>query len=189
MSPEVQNAHAMLVQLVENSPFGVYIVDAEFRLMHVSEGAHKVFENIRPLLGRDFSEILRILWPEPFASETIRLFRHTLDTGESYRAPATVERREDIGEVESYDWKIDRLTLPDGNYGVVCHFYDLSDRQRYDEVLRKSEQRFMAAFHQNPVPMAILNLEGRYIEVNDALVAHAGYNRQELIGHTTDQLV
>ena len=188
MSPEVHNAHAMLVQLVENSPFGVYIVDGAFRLMHVSGGARKVFENIRPLLGRDFSEILRILCPEPFASETIRLFRHTLDTGESYRAPATLERREDIGEVESYDWKIDRLTLPDGNYGVVCHFYDLSDRQRYDEVLRKSEQRFMAAFHQNPVPMAILNLEGRYLEVNDALVAHAGYNRQELIGHTTDQL-
>ena len=49
--------------LVENSPFGVYAVDADFRLVQVSAGAQKVFANIRPLLGRGFAEVLRLLWP------------------------------------------------------------------------------------------------------------------------------
>jgi hypothetical protein len=79
----------------------------------VSDGAQKVFQNVRPLIGRDFAEVLRIIWPEPFASEAIRRFRHTLETGESYRAPSTVERRQDIDETESYDWKIERVVLPD----------------------------------------------------------------------------
>ncbi|WHZ27868.1 MAG: putative histidine-kinase [Nitrospira sp.] len=128
--------------LVEQSPFGVYVVNADFRLVQVSAGARKVFQNVRPLLGRDFADVLRHIWPEPFSGEAIGLFRHTLETGEPYHAPATVERRRDSGEVESYDWKIERLMLPDGRWGVVCHFYDLSERQRYEEALKDSEARF-----------------------------------------------
>jgi PAS domain S-box-containing protein len=123
-------SHKTFRHLVEHSPFGVYVVDADFCLSQVSAGAQKVFENVRPLLGRDFAEVLRILWPEPFASEAIARFRHTLETGEPYHAPSTIERRQDIDDVESYDWKIERITLPDERLGVVCHFYDLSERQQ-----------------------------------------------------------
>jgi PAS domain S-box-containing protein len=115
--------------LVENAPFGVYVVDAAFRLMHVSKGAAKVFQNVRPLLGRDFAEVLRMIWEEPFASEAIAIFRHTQVTGEAYHSKRTVEKRQDIDEVESYDWKVEQIALPDGRHGVVCHFYDLSERQ------------------------------------------------------------
>src|SRR5690606_22600089 len=48
-------------QLVENSPFGVYVVDADFRLAMVSAGAQGVFANVRPLIGRDFAEGLRVV--------------------------------------------------------------------------------------------------------------------------------
>lgn len=140
-SRRLQAAHATFRHLVQNSPFGVYAVDADFRLVQVSAGAQRVFQNVRPLIGRDLAEVLRILWPEPFVSEAIARFRHTLATGEPYRAPATVERRQDIGEVESYDWKTERVTLPDGRFGVVCHFYDLSERQRYEAALQEADRR------------------------------------------------
>jgi len=119
--------------LVDNSPFGIYTVDADFRLAHVSQGAQKVFENVRPLIGRDLAEALRIIWPEPFATEAIGRFRDTLETGLPYHAPSTVEQRADVETVEAYDWKIERITMPDGRYGVVCNFYDLSERQRHTE--------------------------------------------------------
>lgn len=125
-------AHDTFRQLVERSPFGLYTIDADFRVVQVSEGAQKTFENVRPLLGRDLVEVLRILWPEPFASEVIARFRHTLETGESYVAETT-ERRADIEGTEAYDWKIERITMPDGRPGVVCHFYDLSERKRHEE--------------------------------------------------------
>lgn len=126
-------AHDTLRHLVERSPFGVYVVDADFRLVQVSDGAQKVFEKVRPLLGRDFAEVLRSIWPEPFASEAIGIFRHALATGEPYHSPSTVERRADIDATEAYDWKVERIVLPDGRPGVVCHFYDLSERQRHEE--------------------------------------------------------
>jgi PAS domain S-box-containing protein len=136
--------------LLRNSPLGVYAVDADFRLVLVSQGAQKVFENVRPLLGRDFAEVLRTIWPEPFASEAIGLFRHTLETGEPYHAPSTVERRQDLDETEAYDWKIERIAMPDGRLGVVCNFYDLSERQRYEADLEsRVEERTQALTRAN----------------------------------------
>lgn len=126
-------AHDTFRHLVDRSPFGIYAIDADFRLVQVSDGAQKVFENVRPLIGRDFADVLRIIWPEPFAGEATALFRHTLATGEPYHAPSSVERRADIVATESYDWKIERITMPDGRHGVVCHFYDLSERQAHEE--------------------------------------------------------
>jgi len=174
--------HSLFQHLVDHSPFGVFIVDADFALRQVSAGAQRVFASVQPLLGRDFAEVLRCVWPEPFASEAIGHFRHTLDTGEAYHAPSTVERRRDSGEVESYDWKVERLLLPDGRFGVVCHFYDLSERQRYEAALRESEEEFRAMFTESSVGKAQGDLDGRLLRVNAALCALTGYAEIELIG-------
>jgi len=127
--------------LIKNDPFGVYVVDADFKLAVVSRGSEKVFETVKPLIGRDFAEVLRAIWDEPFASEAIERFHRTLDTGEPYASQRTVERRSDIGDVEAYDWRIERIVLPDGRHGVVCYFYDLSDRLRWEEVIRDASER------------------------------------------------
>ena len=133
---QLQRSYATYLALIENDPFGVYLVDADFRLAQISLGARNVFAQVRPLLGRDFAEVLRIIWTEPFASEAIERFRHTLATGEAYHAPDTTERRGNIPATESYDWKIERVTFPDGRFGVVCYFYDLTERHQHAEQIR-----------------------------------------------------
>ena len=125
-------AHDTFRQLVDCSPFGIYAIDADFRLAQVSAGAQGVFENVHPAIGRDLAEVLRILWPEPFASEVIAHFRHTLATGEKY-TEEMIEQRADVAVSEAYDWKLERIMMPDGRLGVVCHFYDLSERKRHEE--------------------------------------------------------
>ncbi len=123
--------------LVRNSPFGIYIVDADFRFLEVSQGAWKAFEGIDPLIGRDGEEVFRLVWPEPFAGEVIERFRTTLATGESY-VSTTVELRADRDSIEAYDWRIERIALPDGSDGVVCYFYDLSERVKLEADLRQA---------------------------------------------------
>ena len=122
--------------MVVSNPFGVYVVDADFKLTNVSRGAEKTFENIEPLIGRDFAEILRIVWTEPFASEAIGHFRNTLETGNPYVSLTTIKQRGNIDAIEAYDWRIERIELPDGRFGVVCYFYDLSERNSYEERLK-----------------------------------------------------
>jgi PAS domain S-box-containing protein len=141
----LRRSNETFYRLIHDNPFGIYIVDADFRLREVSRGAQKVFENVRPLLGRDFAEVLRSIWTEPFASEIIGRFRRTLETGKPYVAVGSIERRQDVDETQAYDWRIDRVGLPDGRLGVVCYFYDLSERRQLEEALRQSADRLQLA--------------------------------------------
>jgi PAS domain-containing protein len=130
-------------------------------------------------------EALRCIWPEPFASDAIGRFRHTLDSGEPFHSPGSVERRKDTDEVESYDWKIERVTLPDGRLGVVCHFYDLSERQRYEAALRKSEATFRAMFDASSVgKIEVEPGSSRFLRVNAAMCKFLGYSEEELLART-----
>ncbi|MBC7453784.1 MAG: response regulator [Massilia sp.] len=138
--------HATFSSLIQSAPFGLYVVDAQFRLWEVSAASRKVFSQITPLIGRDFEDILRIVWTEPFVSEALARFRHTLHTGAPYAASNTIEQRANVADIESYDWKIERITLPDGTFGVACYFYDVTERQLAAEALRESEERYRNLF-------------------------------------------
>jgi two-component system CheB/CheR fusion protein len=172
----------MFSALVNNAPFGVYMIDSEFRLRSVNHGARAVFIGIDPLIGRDFAEILRIVWDEPFATEAIERFRHTLRTGESYYSPTVVEHRGNIDKIESYDWQLHRITLPDETYGVVCYFYDLTEQRQMQHALRESEERFRAIVTQVTAGIAEVDLTGKFNFVNDRYVEIVGYLRAELLG-------
>ena len=128
-------AHDTFRNLIDRSPFGTYIVDADFRMIQMSEGVQKAFGVLRPLIGQDFAAVVHAVWPDPFASEIIARFRHTLTTGEPYKA-ITNEHRADIEATEAYDWKIERINLPDGRLGVVCHFYDLTEKQQREDHIK-----------------------------------------------------
>ncbi len=179
---QLRAAHDSFRHLVEHSPFGIYAVDADFRLVQVSAGAQKVFENVRPLLGRDFAEVFRIVWSEPFAGEAIAIFHRVLESGEPYYAPSLVEQRQDIAAVETYDWKVERLTLPDGRLGVVCHFYDLSERQRFEDALRESQQFTHRVLDNLFAFVGVTTADGTLIEVNRAPMEAAGIPASEVLG-------
>jgi PAS domain S-box-containing protein len=160
-------------------------VDADFRLVQASIGARRAFADVNPLIGRDLAEVLRSVWPEPSATEAIDRFRHTLATGERYHAPASIVLRKNTGAVESYDWKIERLTMPDGRFGVVCNFYDLSERQKYEAALRESEEIFRAMFDSSAVGKIEIEIPtGRFLRANAAMCRFVGYSEEELRART-----
>jgi PAS domain S-box-containing protein len=135
----VRRSHDTFLALIERNPLGMFLVDSKFCLAQVSAGSRKAFKGIQPLTGRDLAEVLRIVWPEPFASEVIERFRHTLATGTPYHSPDTTEVRGNVAVVESYDWQIQRVTMPDGQFGVVCYFYDTTQ-----QVQEAQDARFLA---------------------------------------------
>ena len=152
--------------LIQNAPFGLFVVDAQFRLSQVSTAARKVFSHDSPLIGRDLEEVMRCVWTDPFVSEALAHFRHTLATGEAYASPNTTQPRQDTPDVESYDWKIERITLPDGQFGVACYFYDLTERMQAQEALRQSEERFRAMFDRGPLAIYSVDASGVLQEFN-----------------------
>ena len=122
----VRQRTAQFQTLLNEAPLGVYLVDFDFRIREVNPTAFRVFGNIPNLVGRDFGEVIHILWPQAHADKLVERFRHTLETGESYVGPEWIEERRDLGVREYYDWQINRIPLPEGGYGVVCYFLDIS---------------------------------------------------------------
>lgn len=144
MADKNDTSHDAYLGIVESAPFGIYMVDSDFKLIRISEGAQRVFSRIHEPIGRDFGEVLSVLWQEPFLSDALARFRHTLATGEDHQAPRTVQERADTGEVEAYDWRLRRVLLPDGRWAVVCYFYDMTERQREQDELRRAQERYQA---------------------------------------------
>jgi PAS domain S-box-containing protein len=137
-----QHQHESLFSaLVDLAPLGVYVVDAQFRLQQVNSLALPAFAKVDARAGRDFGEVMHILWGREVGDQIIKIFRHTLATGERFVSPRFSEFRQDLGENRAYEWEIQRVTLPDGQQGVVCYFNDITERIRSQQALLESEER------------------------------------------------
>ncbi|OYV07399.1 MAG: hypothetical protein CFE26_01150 [Verrucomicrobiales bacterium VVV1] len=121
---------ALFTALIQQAPIGVYAVDAELRLLQMNTKALPVFKNVDPLIGRDFAEIVGIIWPRRVATQVVARFRKTLKTGESYLSKEFTSRRKDLGVNQIYEWQIHRVVLPAGEFGAVCFFNDITERKK-----------------------------------------------------------
>jgi PAS domain S-box-containing protein len=131
--------------LLNQAPLGVYLVDADFRMREANPTALEVFKNIPHVIGRDFREVLEFLWSKPYAEELLKRFRRTLETGEPYVVPEWAEERQDRKALEYYEWRINRIPLPEGRFGVVCYFRDISRQVNARDTIAQSEQRLRLA--------------------------------------------
>jgi PAS domain S-box-containing protein len=132
---------AQFETLLNEAPLGMYLVDADFCIREVNPTALPVFGDIPDLIGRDFDEVIHILWPTPFADEVVGLFRHTLETGDPYTAAERIEQRLDRDVTEYYEWRIRRIPLTDGRFGVVCYFRDISAHVRGRHQLQAADRQ------------------------------------------------
>jgi PAS domain S-box-containing protein len=131
--------------LVSDTPLGVYLVDDELRIRIVNPAARPVFGDIPDLVGRDFDEVMHILWPSAYADELVARFRHTLATGDPYVTTERGEQRLDRGVTEYYTWQTHRIPLPNGRLGVVCYFRDISVEVLARAAIAASEDRLRQA--------------------------------------------
>jgi PAS domain S-box-containing protein len=76
----------------------------------------------------------------------------------------------------------DPIIAPDGEkLGAVVAMRDITERQRIEQALQESEARFSEAFSNAAIGMAIVSLEGQWLEINAALCQMLGYSEAELL--------
>jgi len=183
---EFRRSAELLRVLIDRSPSGFYLVDADFRISHVNADSQaRAFQNVVPVVGRRLDEVMRILWPEPLASEIIAIFRHTLDTGMPYQSPGLVSTRNDLDGVESYEWQLERITLPNGSYGVVCYYYDTTRLRQTEQALRESNARFRDLVDNIPqlAWIADADTDGEVRWFNQNWFDYTGTTLEEMRGH------
>ena len=131
--------------LINAAPFGIYLLDDDFRILQVNLYALPSFGDTSNLIGRNFGEVIHSIWPTDKANEVIETFKHTLVTGESSVMKEITGQRVDNKLIEYYAWEIHRIPLPNGKPGVVCYFQDISQRVLTQQKICASEWRLRYA--------------------------------------------
>jgi PAS domain S-box-containing protein len=176
---DVRRRTAQFETLLNEAPLGVYLVDSNFRLRQVNPTALRTFGDIPDLIGRDFGEVLKRLWPETYANEIVERFHHTLETGEPYIVPERIETRLDREVTEFYEWQINRIPLPEGGHGVVCYFRDISQQVLARLAIEQSEERFRSLVSVITNVPWIADANGAFITEQPAWQAYTGQTWEE----------
>jgi PAS domain S-box-containing protein len=137
----IEQRVAQFESLLNQAPIGVYLIDSDLRIREVNPIALRVFAGVEDLIGRDFEEVMHILWSKDYADEVVRIFRHCLATGEPHYSPERAEQRQDLGVTEYYEGLVSRIPLPEGGFGAVCYFRDISLQVQARQVIADSEER------------------------------------------------
>ncbi|MGO9958831.1 MAG: PAS domain-containing protein, partial [Solirubrobacteraceae bacterium] len=65
---------------------------------------------------------------------------------------------------------------------IIAAVRDITERRLAEEQLRAAEEQFRHSFDFAPIGMTILDLDGRFLQVNDAFCAILGHPRTTLVG-------
>jgi PAS domain S-box-containing protein len=106
---------------------------------------------------------------------------------------ALKERSSFEGEILNYKkdgtpfWNYLRMYPITDQNGKMTHMVgfqaDITARKQMEEMLRQSEQRFMAMFHSSPVPIGLIAIAtGEVIDMNEACAEMLGFSRVETLG-------
>ena len=149
---ERQFARDELATIIESIGDGLMILDEEWRFVYLNAAGEKLLgERREDVLGKNHWEIY------PSALGT------SLEA--NYRKAAAGEPQ----DFETYwppwqRWFHSRV-YPRPGGGIAVYFLDITASKRAEEALRDSEARLRAIVHAVPDMLAVLDDEGRYLEV------------------------
>ena len=107
---------------------------------------------------------------------------------ESYRKYHDAIRAGKAVHFEDYFAPLDKwydISAYPSPVGLSVYFKDVTERKQHIAELRESEKRYSDVFHFSPLPMWVVDLESlKFIDVNEAMIAHYGYRREELLSMT-----
>src|ERR1022692_4457249 len=108
---------------------------------------------------------------------------------EQPQRPAAVRTRTRDGALVDVEWHRSEFRNAAGELiSSLWRGLDVTARNRAEEAVRESEERFRATLEQAPAGIAHLDEQGRFLIVNDKYCQIAGYSREELLGCTFEEI-
>jgi diguanylate cyclase (GGDEF)-like protein/PAS domain S-box-containing protein len=92
-------------------------------------------------------------------------------------------------DARCYEVEVGPLRGADGTtVGGVVISREVTQRKHAEEARRHAQERFELVFEQAPIGMALLTPDGRWVRVNQALLAITGYTSEELLAKTLEDV-
>ena len=164
---------------------GVVATDSEGRVKFVNPVAESATGwTSDEALGRDIAEVV-VMRDEETGIALRNPARHALES----RAASVLDAPALLVSQSGREILIDDSAAPilgdDGELmGAVLILRDVTARRHVEKRLLESEARFHSAFDHAAIGMALVSLDGRFLQVNHAMEEILGYSRAELLTRT-----
>jgi two-component system cell cycle sensor histidine kinase/response regulator CckA len=178
---ELDLARIQQKALLDNLPDLVYLKDCDLRFVAVNEPLARIFGvSASDMIGKTDLDY----FPAEQALRYMRDDSMALDRGER---TVTEEKVHSVGDIATW---FETTTSPylDATHswrGIVGVTRDVTVRHEAAELLRETARHYQLLFDRNPLPMWVFDAETlRFLAVNDAAVAHYGYDRARFLAMT-----
>jgi PAS domain S-box-containing protein len=171
-------------KLFQASPVYTVVTSLEDgRFVEVNDSFVKITGYQREeVIGRTTTEVG--LWAIP--EERVKFVKLAKEKGR-FR-DQRVELLKKKGEPLVMLWSAERAEIG-GEDCFISTLADITDIEKAEKRLKKSEEKFSKLFHASPVSTSLTTTEeGRFLEVNEAFTKTTGYQREEVIGRTVGEL-
>jgi len=175
----LQEAEAKYRSLVEENLVGVYLIQ-DGRFVYVNPRIAEIF-------GYSQDEIVGKPIQEFVAPENRALVIENVRKRVSGEIPSihynfrALQSNGRVIDVEVHGVR----TIYNGKPAVIGSLMDITERKRYIEDLRDSEQRYRQLFEHSPDIVFVLSeRDGTIVEVNPSMTAVLGYEPHEVLGRT-----
>jgi PAS domain S-box-containing protein len=175
---EAEQARALLASIVESSDEAIHGISLDGAIVSWNKGAEVLFGySCQEIIGKNAD----VLVPSGRSGEVSQCLA-TIWKGCTSSPFETVLQGKD-GRGIDVSLMISPIRDPAGEViGASGIARGIGKQLRAERKLRESEARFREVFEHAPFGMCVAGLDGRPIQVNDALCRMLGYTEQELLG-------
>ncbi|KYK30734.1 MAG: hypothetical protein AYK23_04385 [Candidatus Proteinoplasmatales archaeon SG8-5] len=160
--------------IAENAPDIVIMLDLEGRITFINRTVTGIKpEDVIGVSQYDYIE-------KEFRGIVKKTINRVLKTGKpgSYIIKGTGPK----GSISWYETQVGPLKEGDNVTGIILFVNDITDRVKYEEALKESEEKYRSLFETSPDSICIIDLEGNILECNEATARITGLSPAELEG-------
>jgi diguanylate cyclase (GGDEF)-like protein/PAS domain S-box-containing protein len=174
---QAEEDQALLSSIVQYSDDAIISVKIEGSIVSWNRSAERLLgyasaeilgKNISVLHGQDSGEVSRAIFARLVGGESVEAF----DTFFLAKDGSPIDVSLSIFPIR------DAQGNPTGASGIAR---DIRPRLQAQRAQQKTEERFRRVFEDSPFGMSITDVEGNFLEVNDALCEILGYPAEELL--------
>ena len=185
----LRTSEANLRALIEQAPLAIQVCAPDGRTLRVNEA-------FKRLWGCEDAEVLgtNILDGQCPVPETLPGAVERAFAGEQVHVPPTRYTEAQVPSIPPGQSRwVETFVYPvTGEQGairqviVICS--DVTQQRTAEETLRVSEERFRRAFEHAAIGMALVGVQGRFLQVNPSVCRMFGYSEAELLTKTFQEL-
>ncbi|MBK8797883.1 MAG: PAS domain S-box protein [Anaerolineales bacterium] len=181
---QTETSHRFLAAIVESSHDAIVSMTLDGVIQTWNRAAERIYGyTVREVLDKSiatflepgqFDEILRLLQRtrDGYQTEQFETNRRHKDGREVFVSISLYPIHDELGKI----------------VGAAAIARDISDRRVFESTLRETDARLRSTFEQAAVGLAHVNLDWRFLRVNQKLCAILGYSAAELLSLTVQQI-